>query len=48
MSKLLITKYHNQLHEIFNSGGTCNETSVTFAFASLLHSYAEKIGFAAG
>ncbi len=44
MSKLLITKYHNQLHEIFNAGGTRNETSITFAFASLLRSYAEKKG----
>jgi predicted helicase len=44
MSKLLITKYHNQLHEIFNSGGTRNETSITFAFANLLRSYAEKKG----
>ncbi|MBA2606129.1 MAG: hypothetical protein H0U96_04580 [Acidobacteria bacterium] len=48
MSKLLITKYHNPLHEIFNSGGTRNETSITFAFANLLRSYAEKIGYAAG
>ncbi|MEJ7862633.1 MAG: N-6 DNA methylase [Pyrinomonadaceae bacterium] len=44
MSKLLITKYHNRLHEIFNSGGTRNETSITFAFANLLRSYAEKKG----
>ncbi len=44
MSKLLITKYHNRLHEIFNSGGTRNETSVSFAFANLLRSYAEKKG----
>ena len=42
MSKLLITKYHNRLHEIFNSGDTRNETSITFAFANLLRSYAEK------
>lgn len=42
MSKLLITKYHNQLHEILNAGGTRNETSITFAFASLLRAYAEK------
>lgn len=42
MSKLLITKYHNQLHEILNAGGTRNETSVSFAFANLLRSYAEK------
>ncbi len=39
MSKLLITKYHNQLHEILNAGGTRNETSITFAFASLLRPY---------
>jgi predicted helicase len=44
MSKLLITKYHNQLHEIFNAGGTRNETSITFAFANLLRAYAEKKG----
>jgi len=44
MSKLLITKYHNQLHEILNAGGTRNETSITFAFANLLRSYAEKKG----
>ncbi len=44
MSKLLINKYHNQLHEIFNAGGTRNETSITFAFANLLRSYAEKKG----
>ena len=44
MSKLLITKYHNQLHEILNAGGTRNETSITFAFAALLRSYAEKKG----
>ncbi len=42
MSKLLITKYHNQLHEILNAGRTRNETSVSFAFATLLRSYAEK------
>ena len=42
MSKLLITKYHNQLHEILNAGGTRNETSITFAFANLLRAYAEK------
>ncbi len=42
MSKLLITKYHNQLHEIISSGGTRNETSITFAFANLLRAYAEK------
>lgn len=42
MSKLLITKYHNQLHEVLNAGGTRNETSITFAFANLLRSYAEK------
>ena len=42
MSKLLITKYHNQLHNILNAGGTRNETSVSFAFANLLRSYAEK------
>jgi len=42
MSKLLITKYHNQLHEILNTGGTRNETSITFAFANLLRAYAEK------
>ncbi|MCA1624625.1 MAG: N-6 DNA methylase [Acidobacteria bacterium] len=44
MSKLLITKYHNQLHEILSAGGTRNETSITFAFANLLRSYAEKKG----
>jgi len=44
MSKLLITKYHNQLHEILNAGGTRNETSISFAFAALLRSYAEKKG----
>jgi hypothetical protein len=44
MSKLLITKYHNQLHEILNAGGTRNETSITFAFANLLRAYAEKKG----
>lgn len=44
MSKLLITKYHNQLHEILNVGGTRNETSITFAFANLLRAYAEKKG----
>jgi hypothetical protein len=42
MSKLLVTKYHNQLHEILNAGGTRNETSITFAFANLLRAYAEK------
>jgi len=42
MSKLLITKYYNQLHDILNAGGTRNETSITFAFANLLRSYAEK------
>jgi predicted helicase len=42
MSKLLITKYHNQLHEILSAGGTRNETSITFAFANLLRAYAEK------
>ena len=42
MSKLLITKYHNQLHNILSAGGTRNETSVSFAFANLLRSYAEK------
>jgi predicted helicase len=42
MSKLLITKYHNQLHEILSAGGTRNETSITFAFATLLRAYAEK------
>lgn len=42
MSKLLITKYHNQLHEILNSGGARNEGAITFAFANLLRSYAEK------
>ena len=44
MSKLLITKYHNQLHEILNAGGTRNETLITFAFANLLRAYAEKKG----
>ncbi len=44
MSKLTITKYHNQLHEIINAGGTRNEGSITFAFATLLRSYAEKKG----
>ena len=42
MSKLLIQKYYNQLHEIISAGGTRNETSITFAFAGLLRSYAEK------
>lgn len=42
MSKLLITKYHNQLHEIQSAGGTRNESSNSFAFANLLRSYAEK------
>ena len=42
MSKLLITKYYNQLHEVINAGGTRNESSITFAFANLLRSYAEK------
>ena len=42
MSKLLITKYYNQLHDIINAGGTHNESSITFAFANLLRSYAEK------
>jgi len=42
MSKLLITKYHNQLHEILSSGGARNEGAITFAFANLLRSYAEK------
>jgi sterol desaturase/sphingolipid hydroxylase (fatty acid hydroxylase superfamily) len=36
MSKLLITKYHHQLHEIINVGETCYETSITFAFKSQL------------
>ena len=44
MSKLFITKYHNQLHEILNAGGTRNETSVSFAFANLLRAYSEKKG----
>ncbi|MEJ7701723.1 MAG: hypothetical protein WKF71_19075 [Pyrinomonadaceae bacterium] len=45
MSKLLITKYHNQLHEIFNSGGTRNETSITLCLCSIsLRSYAERKG----
>ena len=44
MSKLLINKYYNQLHEILNAGGTRNETSITFAFAALLRAYAEKKG----
>lgn len=42
MSKLLITKYHNQLHEILSAGGARNEGAITFAFANLLRSYAEK------
>ena len=42
MSKLLITKYHNQLHEIISAGGARNEGAITFAFANLLRSYAEK------
>lgn len=42
MSKLLITKYHNQLHEILSAGGVRNEGAITFAFANLLRSYAEK------
>src|SRR5215212_4426771 len=42
MSKLLITRYHNQLHEILSAGETRNETSITFAFANLLRAYAEK------
>lgn len=42
MSKLLITKYHNQLHEILSAGGAKNEAAITFAFANLLRSYAEK------
>ena len=42
MSKLLITKYHNQLHEIISAGGAKNEGAITFAFANLLRSYAEK------
>ena len=44
MSKLSITKYHNQLHEILNAGGTRNETSIMFAFANFPRSYAEKKG----
>ena len=44
MSKLLITKYYNQLHEILSAGGTRNEGSISFAFATLLRSYAEKKG----
>jgi len=43
MSKLLITKYHNQLHEILSAGGTRNETSITFAFAGLLRSYYQNV-----
>lgn len=35
MPKLLITKYHNQLHEILSSGGARNEGAITFAFANL-------------
>lgn len=42
MSKLFITKYHNQLHGILNAGGTRNEGSITFAFANLLRAYAKK------
>lgn len=42
MSKLLITRYYNQLHEILSAGGARNEGAITFAFANLLRSYAEK------
>lgn len=42
MSKLLITKYYNQLHEILSASGARNEGAITFAFANLLRSYAEK------
>ena len=45
MSKLLITKYYNQLHDVINAGRTRNETSITFAFANLLRAYAEKKNF---
>lgn len=42
MSKLLITKYHNQLHEILSASGAPNNGVKTFAFANLLRAYAEK------
>ncbi len=42
MSKPLITKYYNQLHETISAGGARNEGAITHAFANLLRSYAEK------
>ncbi len=43
MSKLLIAKYYNQLHDVISAGGTRNETSITFAFAGLLRSYYQNV-----
>ena len=42
MSKLLITQYYNQLHDVMNAGRTRNETSITFAFTNLLRACADE------
>lgn len=45
MSKLLINRYYNDLHNAMHAGGARNETSITFAFANLLRAYAERKNF---